>query len=25
PTEPLVAAALVKGPETEHLLALAGL
>ena len=25
PTEPLIAAALVKGPETEHLLALAGL
>ncbi len=25
PTEPLVAAALVRGPETEHLLALAGL
>jgi endonuclease-3 len=25
PTEPEVAAALVKGPETEHLLALAGL
>ena len=25
PTDPLIAAALVKGPETEHLLALAGL
>jgi endonuclease-3 len=25
PTDPLVAAQLVKGPETEHLLALAGL
>ena len=25
PTDPLVAAPLVKGPETEHLLALAGL
>ena len=25
PTEPLMAAALVQGPETEHLLALAGL
>ena len=25
PTDPLIAAPLVKGPETEHLLALAGL
>jgi endonuclease-3 len=25
PTEPLIAAALVQGPETEHLLAMVGL